>query len=756
MNPVPSGARHHGAPAICCILMLVASPLMAQSRVLATSVVTPAREPLAGVLVSSAQARTWSDSTGRFSLRVDSDTLHLTFQRTGYRSRTLPASAVTGPIVLEVEPTLLTEVVISSSRTDLGLSTALSSGAVFRAAVAERGGTSLAQRLEGVEGLSVQHMGEWGSRAILRGLGGERLTVMVDGARVNRACTFGMDQGLSTVTPGSVERVEVLSGPGSTLYGSGNVGGVINVVTRRPPSSDGVAGEARAGASSAIPGGTAGLSLGMRRGGTEGLVALDVARYGDYHSSRGRIAGSSYRDGNLSAQFGLTPTTSQRLSWQGSLYEGRDIGWPAMAGATIPTERRQQLAMDYGWQVGRGAVDALAARVYVQRLDHHMEIDMSMPMQGPGGMPMTVRSLTDARSHSTTTGARANVRLLPGLATRFDIGMDATQWAAEATRWNESIRVSGNGTSTPMSETVLRTWPAVRVVDLGVFSQGERDIGRRVSLTSGLRLDHVRRRADGREPTEETIGTGNLGLRALLGRGFSARSAIGLGFRVADPTELYGMALRPDGFIYRGTPALASETNRNLEVSLGWERATSRGRASASATIFRNDLRDLIAPRLALGDTVAGRPVREYANVADARIRGGSAAFELPISVPLGMRGGVSWTHGQNLITATPLALTPPIEAHLALRLTSQWMRSRWVEVEGRAAGRQERIATDAGEQEAAGYGLLNLRGGFALGGVDLLVGVENALDRAYRAHVDPLRLLRPGRNVYVRMARSF
>jgi outer membrane cobalamin receptor len=738
------------------LLLLIPDIVEAQSHPRSGSVLAAdTRVPIAGVQVTGGRAPVYTDSLGRFTVIADDSTV-LRLHRLGFRSTSVPAASLAEPILLHPQPTLLSEVVVSSTGTDLGRGSALSTGTVFRAAVDEVGGSSLAERLEGVEGLSVQRMGEWGSRALLRGLGGERITVMVDGARVNRACTFGMDQGLSTVNPSSVERVEVLSGPGSTLYGSGNVGGVINVVTRRPPAEEGWSGALRVGGSSAVPGATVGLSAGFRGARMDGLISADAASFGDYMSGAGKVSSSSYRDATLSTSLGYAPTASQRLSVQGTLYEGRDIGWPAMAGASIPLERRIQLATDYGWQLGRRTMDAFSARVYVQRLDHHMEIDMTMPATGMNGMPMTMRSVTDARSTSTTAGVRSQLRLIPTAKSRLDLGLDGTRWAAEATRWNETLRLSSSGSATPVSQATFRTWPAVRVVDLGLFTQGELDLTPRVTVMGGARIDRVSRNADNSDATSERVATGNVGVETRFSRGFSTRVAMGLGFRVPDPTELYGVALRPDGFIYRGTPSLESETNRNVEASLQWERLVSAGQLNTSLTVFRNDLAGLIAPRLAAGDSVSGRPVREYANIADARIAGLSASAALPVSTAISFRGSLTWTRGQNLVTSTPLALTPPLEGVVALRMASPWRRSLWLEVESRMAGRQERIALDAGERVAAGYGILNLRGSLTVAGTHVVLGVENLLDRSYRAHVDPQRLLRPGRNVFARLLRDF
>lgn len=751
---------------LAVILALALSPSLAASPALGaqqsdrragTVQAADSRLPLAGVLVGSGGFHTYSDSAGRFSVRVSSDTALVTFQRLGYRTHAAAAGALPAAVMLSPRPTMLDVIAVAAaSPNDLGEGSSLGTSLVRRAEVGERGGSSLAERLEGVEGVALQRMGEWGSRALLRGLGGERVTVMVDGARVNRACTFGMDQGLSTVDPSTVDRVEVLSGPGSTLYGSGNIGGVINVVTRRPSIEDGWSGEFRAGGSSAVPGGSLGTSLSLRRARVDAALSVDVADYSDYRSPAGRVNGSAYRDGTAAFTLGMAPTPAQRLALAASLYEGRDIGWPAMAGAAIPSEGRHAYSLDYGWQAGRRLVDAVSARAYVQRLDHHMTIDMTMPMTMPNGMPASMRSQTDAKSHSITSGARAQLRLVPSTKSRVDVGVDVTQWDAEATRWNESQRLTSSGATmgTPTA-IVLRTWPGVRVVDAGLFSQGEVTLTRALSASAGVRVDRASRQADGEASSRDWITTGNVGGRVDLGGGFDARASLGWGYRIADPTELYGIALRPDGFVYRGTPTLAPETNRNLEATLTYRAPVLLNGLSASVTAFRNDLQDLIAPRLAAGDSVSGKPVREYANVSEARLQGVTASTDLGLGARLRMRGAMTWVRGENLVTTTPLAATPPLEGSLALRFTPGASR-RWVEVEGRAAGRQERVALEAGERVAPGYGVLNLRGGFSVASVGVVAGVENLLDHAYRAHVDPQLLLRPGRNVYVRLTRGF
>jgi outer membrane receptor for ferrienterochelin and colicin len=702
-------------------------------------------EALSGVQVTAGRVGAITDREGRFALRLTGEEGTLRFQRIGYTPQEFAISGFAGSVAMRGAPVLLDGIVAEAHEDHhLAMGTALAVGTVDGETVRSRAAPSLAEAMLGMEGFSVSRTGAWGSRPVLRGLGGERLAIMVDGSRVNRACTFGMDQGLATIDPWMVERVEVLTGPGSTLYGSGNLGGVINVVTRRGTSDRPVAGEVRTGASSAVPGGSVGGSLWLRGDRWDAGFALDASSFGNYSTPSGPVAGSGMSQATGDVKLSFAPSLSQRVQIQAQRYEGRDIGWPSMGGGEgmIPEESRSNVALDYGWQRGRGVVDAVTTTVFRQRLDHVMEMTMTMPMDGMGG---TMTSRTDATSFSITSGARAQARLMPGASTHLDVGGEVTQWAAEATRWTEQTRM-GNTTTTE-----LRTWPNVEIRDFGAFAQGETGVGRGITLSAGARADRITRSADLHETSVEWVGTGNVGARAELGRGFTARSTAGLGYRIPDPTELFGLAIRPDGFLYRGNSDLRTETGRNIEAAIDF--ASDRFRASG--TLFRNDLRDLIAPVATTDTGVGGRAVRVYENIDRARLVGITGSGGLSVTEAVEVGGTLTYTRGTDLRQDEALPALPPLEASASVTV-APGVGVDWLAIEGRAAARQTRVATSRGETETPGYGVLNVRMGFRLAGANLVAGVENVLDHEYRSHLDLGTLNQPGRNFFIRVQRGF
>lgn len=745
MRVVFPGARaaRLGALVLCFPLSIVAQ----QTTVRAVVLDARTHTPLTGVAVTGATHTSFSDAKGRVTLEFGSDTITLSLRRAGYHPRFMQAHALGATVSLEPDPTLLSAVTVEAPASNtLATGTALPVGSVSRAQLEASASPALAEAMKGIEGINVQRPGAWGGKAFVRGLGGERVAVLIDGQRVNRACTFGMDQGLATIDPSTVERIEVLSGPGSTLYGSGNVGGVINVVTRRAPPEQRRGSELRAATSVAVPGGTVGGSYFARGRSADFSISADAASFGDYRAPTGKVGDSGLRTLSVDGKVGWEPVASQRVSVQGTAYEGRDIGYPGSMGATIPRESRYDGAVEWGAQLSRRRVDAVSARLFTQRLEHDMSVRMQMKMNG---MPVT--QVTDARSHSLTSGARAQLRLLPTAATHVDVGAEAVEWRAEATRVTQRVDMP------PAVPTVLHTWPNASILDAGAFAQGEWRANRALTVAAGARVDRVTKRAEGWASDAQWIGTGNVGVVTTIGGGFRLRGSHGVGYRVPDPTESFGVALRPDGYVYEGTPDLRTEIAHNSEIGVLWDRASGSRLLSLSATGFQNELNDLIAPVLVAGKVISGRPVRAYANVARARLRGvtGTASVGTRSGQRLSLTG--QRLIGTNRVDDTPLAQVPPAEATLTAHLERAARGRRpWVEGSWRVVAGQDRIAAASGELATPGFGTLDLRGGVTLAGVRTTVGVENVFDRAFREHVDPGVILRPGRNVFLRVTRPF
>ncbi len=105
---------------------------------------------------------------------------------------------------------------------------------VTGAELRERNYRSTPEAVAEVVGVFVQQTNYGGGAPIVRGLVGHQVLILIDGIRLNNAAyRLGPNQYPDTIDINQIERIEVVRGAGSVLYGSDALGGVINIVTRR-------------------------------------------------------------------------------------------------------------------------------------------------------------------------------------------------------------------------------------------------------------------------------------------------------------------------------------------------------------------------------------------------------------------------------------------------------------------------------------------------------------------------------------------
>jgi vitamin B12 transporter len=131
-------------------------------------------------------------------------------------------------------PIELDSVTVTASRISEGLNEAPPAvSVVTRADIEARGASTIAQALRVVPGLALSDRGAEGSQVAvsLRGSTTNQVLVLMDGVRMNDALTGLVD--ISSISLESVERIEVMRGGGSSLYGGDAVGGVVNIITKK-------------------------------------------------------------------------------------------------------------------------------------------------------------------------------------------------------------------------------------------------------------------------------------------------------------------------------------------------------------------------------------------------------------------------------------------------------------------------------------------------------------------------------------------
>ena len=318
-----SSARRPGPAAAILLGALVcfAAAAGAQTTISGTVVIGEDREPAhqAEVILIESNRITHTDDDGRFSFEAVEDlgvlTLHADL---GYLSgsRVIVVEADQGSVFELAEPILMEAGHRTHERITVTASIGESSPFEAFGAVQSFEGLDLhnesartvAELLEGAPGIAVRSFGPGSARPIVRGFDGDRVLVMEDGVRTGDLASQSGDHGVPA-DPLQAERVEVVRGPATLLYGSNAIGGAVNVISmgshlaHGPP--EGFRGQANLDYSTADEGVRGGVRAQAAGNGWFAWGGGNANRTGDYESPVGAIENSARSMSQGEGGFGL-------------------------------------------------------------------------------------------------------------------------------------------------------------------------------------------------------------------------------------------------------------------------------------------------------------------------------------------------------------------------------------------------------------------------------------------------------------------
>jgi len=199
------------------------------------------------------------------------------------------------------EPTLLHDITVTATRTEREIFDVPSSAAVIdQKQMAHELRSTIAEQLQDIPGIEVADggMGGGAKRVRIRGESAAHVLVLIDGMKISEQKS--MDGSMIMIDPLNVERIEVIKGPASVLYGSEAIGGVINIITKKggtKPLQATIAFTGDTSNNSVTPY----FSLYGSSNGFNYRLSGDYVNAGDKHSASGRIDNSDYKQQNFSA-----------------------------------------------------------------------------------------------------------------------------------------------------------------------------------------------------------------------------------------------------------------------------------------------------------------------------------------------------------------------------------------------------------------------------------------------------------------------
>ncbi|MGI9056847.1 MAG: TonB-dependent receptor [Pyrinomonadaceae bacterium] len=208
----------------------------------------------------------------------------------------VPASgAATANFKLQIS-SLKAEVTVTASGTEQSVFDSFQTvNSIGSTRIMEKASTSLGEVLESETGVAKRSFGPGSSRPVIRGFDGDRVLVLQDGTRSGSVGSQSGDHG-ETVDPLSAERIEIVKGPATLLYGSNAIGGVVNVIGNdENEKHDGFRGNLTTigGSVDRQIGFSGGLEYGVKNWLFRGNSSWQ--RTGDYNTPLGRIPNSASR-----------------------------------------------------------------------------------------------------------------------------------------------------------------------------------------------------------------------------------------------------------------------------------------------------------------------------------------------------------------------------------------------------------------------------------------------------------------------------
>ena len=609
-------------------------------------------------------------------------------------------------VVLTAKQEYFEEIAVSANRGEENFSPVSVAADVLKPEDSASPPGRLAELVAELPGVAENGQGGMFQTWSIRGVSRLRVLTLVSGMRIVGERRAGVSA--SFIDPLLVGAVDVLRGPSSTYYGSGALGGVVQLF---PRLFDGPVVEAGFGSQ----GGESWLLAGWGDDGWSAGVARRQAANAE--SPDGERLYSGFRQLSAAASRRWR-AGDKRFSLEAVAARGDDI---AKANTDFPRRvttypREEHLLLRFAVRDEDGwSFDAWL---------HPNSLETEVLTPGEGRSLLANETLDLGFNYQRQRSLGEVTQLRYGLDYFGRRGVEALERA-----WR-----GAGGLETPV--LFQRTLDGAAEDEAGLYGAIERNVGRAMLLAGG-RLSWQRQGNAGAADRDELAGTAFAGLVAPLGAGFELAINAGTGLRFPSLSERFFTGVTGRGLV-TGNPGLDPERSLNLDLGLRWYGE----RLYLAGYLFRNEIDDYIERIESAPDELTFR------NLTSGTIEG----IELQGGLQLDGRTALSF--GGHVLdgedgAGEPLADIPADRLHLALEHErTRWsLRVRW---EQRAARRNP----GSGEKPIPGASLLSAGLRFAIAeGLELRLTGRNLLDEAYFSAADEKASPAPGRSLGVEMA---
>lgn len=596
-----------------------------------------------------------------------------------------------------------------------------SGSVVSRKELDARNAETLEAAVAGEPGVAFTRGGGIGRKSIsLRGMESKHVLTLTDGRRIPASDdVFGhADYQYGWVPMSAVERIEIIRGPMSTLYGSDALGGVINTVTRKPgeewetnlllrgstlANSEASDDSVNGGLTSIYTSGLVTDRLGLR---FTGETSRQDRTQNPADTRQSELEGSKANRGSVAAFLELTPEQSLELEFSRS---SEDREFDALVESKKPKppvyyENRYEIDRTGFGLTWNGEFTNWVSQVRAYRSKVEVSNERSA-----GSKATDPQALTDEIIDAHTSRALGNHWLT--------VGGEVRRETLENTGLEGGERDADHA---------------------AVFLQDEIALTEQLLLTAGLRYDHQDDYGSEASPRVYLVWEAmpQLIVKGGYGRGFRAPS-----LKQSSPTYV-GVPVLP--FKFLGNGDLEPETIDSYELSVSWQGSV----VGLSAAVFHSEASDLITNRPV---NPANPFVQQFVNVDEARLTGLETGFSWRLHPAVTWKNNFGWLKTEDLGTGDELEYRPRRTFNSFL----DWQATTGVSARLNAeyTGSQYRDGTD----DLPAYTLWNASVAKDFGeNVTMRAGVDNIADEHLADKSPDFRHVERGRTVYLSTQLNF
>ncbi|NPA52112.1 MAG: TonB-dependent receptor [Aquificae bacterium] len=592
--------------------------------------------------------------------------------------------------------------------------------------------------------ISIVRKGVSVTEIFLRGFGRNNINVLIDDTRVYGACPNGMDNPAFFVRPFEIEGISIKT---NDIQNQGSLGGVINVITKKPQPD-------KNEFDLNVTGGSFGYNYTSLVSNLSGFWVGFASLYSKpYETGEGKkvteypTGMSAYQDKYIDKKaIDLKQTTMKlkykSLNFTASYFDAKSVLYPYLMMDSTKDENLR-FGIEYN------SKDNLNINLYYSQMDHDMSDTYRV-----SAVPWTDGTLS-SRGYMMRTIASSKVygtKIVKGFS-KVDAGVELfnREWLAD----NQLMMIDNKGMI-----------PDVKNFNFGIFGFYKTKL-KNINVKAGIRFDHFYSKAnigvmgDNKNlysmyygTTKTTVNhdyiSGLVEGRKNIGKNLSTRVTLSHTIRFPDPQELFIALQRPPTKPnWVGNPFLKPTKNRQIELAL--DKKFIKGKLNF--TLFYSDLKDYIY----LYKFMTPAPALSYTNI-DAYMYGGSVNGFFSITDSISVSTGLSYQVGKKKEGEDKdLAEIPPLKAMLSLVYKRDNLA---VYLEDIYNHDQDDIDSTLNELPTDSWNVVNLRFSYTKKSMNFTFGVENLFDEFYYLHLSYLRnpfstgvrVPEPGRFLYVKV----